>query len=267
MTFGTPALNTKWFFALLAMVACETTAITNRQALHLLPDSQMNQMGDQEYEKIKQTSKIERDTTMRNEVFEIGKRIAAASGANFKWEFELIDEDKTVNAFCLPGGKIAVYTGILKVAENNAALAAVLGHEVAHAVLKHGNERVSQTLIAQGGLTAATIALSNAKYRDVIVGLMGVGAQYGVMLPFSRSHESEADYVGLLYMAKAGYDPREAPKLWTRMAKAGGGGGIELLSTHPDPARRSKVLEGQIADVMDEYNQSDRVGTQKLTIK
>lgn len=258
--------KTNWLIAMLAVVACQTTAVTNRQALNLLPDSQMNELGNQEYKKIKQTSKIEQNSVMRAEVFEIGKRIAAASGANFEWEFELIDDDKSVNAFCLPGGKIAVFTGILPVAANNAALAAVMGHEVAHAVLKHGNERVSQTLITQGGLTAASLALSNTKYRDMIVGLMGAGAQFGIMLPFSRSHESEADYVGLLYMAKAGYDPNEAPKLWARMAKAGGSGGIELLSTHPDPVRRSKALEGQISGVMDAYNKSERVLTKTLTI-
>lgn len=226
----------------IGVAACVTSPETGRTQLSLVSDSQMNSLGAQAYQETLSKSKISRNSALNNEVNAIGRRIAQASGVDYDWEFTVIDEPQTVNAFCLPGGKVAVYTGIVPVAKNNAALAAVMGHEVAHATLRHSAERMSQQLVMQMGLTVASITFSDSKNRNMIAGLLGIGTQFGVVLPFSRYHESEADRVGLEYMAKAGYDPREAVGLWERMGSMGGGRPPEILSTHPDPVRRAKEL-------------------------
>ncbi len=234
------------------VVACVTTPVTKRKQIRLLPESQMNAMGVQAYGEMLSKEKLSTNKRWNEMVARVGRNIAAASGKNYQWEVKLIDDPKTVNAFCLPGGKIAVYTGILPVAKNEAGLAAVMGHEVAHAVLQHGNERVSQGILAQAGLTLTAISLKDSKYRDIIVGGLGVGTQFGVMLPFSRKHESEADRVGVEYMAKAGYDPRESVELWKRMAALGGGSVPEVVSTHPDPMRRAgdlNKLQPELANI------------------
>jgi metalloendopeptidase OMA1, mitochondrial len=189
--------------------------------------------------------------------------VADASGAKFDWEFKLIESDQ-VNAFCLPGGKIGVYTGILKVAKANAGLAAILGHEVAHATAKHGAERVSQSLATAGTMMAAGAAFKDSKYRNVIMGAMGVGTQFGVLLPYGRTQETEADTIGLRYMARAGYEPSESVTLWERMAKQGGGAPPEFLSTHPDSKRRAKDLEKQLGKVSGDYAGSNKQPTQSL---
>ncbi|MDQ3230904.1 MAG: M48 family metallopeptidase, partial [Pseudobdellovibrionaceae bacterium] len=204
-------------------MACVTSPETGRTQLSLVPESQMTQLGAQAYQETLSKSKVSKNAALNKEVAEIGRRIAQASGVDYDWEFTVIDEPQTVNAFCLPGGKVAVYTGIIPVAKNNAALAAVMGHEVAHAVLRHSGERMSQQMVMQMGLAATTLTFSDSKYKNTIAGLLGVGAQFGIALPFSRYHESEADRVGLEYMAKAGYDPREAVGLWERMGAMGGG--------------------------------------------
>lgn len=177
-------------------------------------------------------------------VREVGARIAAATNAPYEWEFVLLDDPETVNAFCLPGGKIAVYSGILPVTQNPDGLAAVLGHEVAHATAHHGAERVSQGLVTQGILDAASASLSTANpmVRTVVMQGLGVGAEVGALLPYSRLHESEADEIGLRYMIRAGYNPHEAVRLWQRMAGLGGGRAPEFLSTHPDPEDRAARL-------------------------
>ncbi len=241
----------------LVMTQCVTTSETHRKAFILVPDAQMNLMGEQSYQEIMKKEKLSKDKQKTEAIVRIGKRIAAASGQKFDWEFKLIDNDKTVNAFCLPGGKIAVYTGILPVAKTEAGLAAVMGHEVAHATLRHGAERVSQSIAAQAGLSVAALSFGNAKHRELILAGLGLGTQVGVLLPFSRKHESEADEVGLKYMAKAGYEPAEAVELWKRMAE-GGGSMPEILSTHPDPLRRSKDLKNQIPKVAALYAASEK---------
>jgi predicted Zn-dependent protease len=229
----------------------------------LVSDEQMAELGEQSYQEILHTEKISTDKAMTAKIVEIGKNIARASGQNYAWEFNLLDS-KTINAFCLPGGKVGVYTGILKVAQTNAGLAAVLGHEVAHAVAKHGAERVSQGLILQGALGAVDIALKDQKNKNLILGGLGLGAQFGVLMPYSRKHESEADEIGLIYMAKAGYDPREAISLWKRMAENGSGGMPEFLSTHPDPLKRAAALERQLPKVMPIYESSKKIPTANL---
>ena len=230
---------------------------TSASRVRLLSESEMNKMGEQSYLDIRRKTKISNDHLMKDKIVRIGKRIAQASGKNYKWEFELFDEPKTINAFCLPGGKIGVYTGIIPVAKNEAGLAAVLGHEVAHATLSHGNERVSQGLIASIGFAAIQAVLGDSRHRDVILGGLGIGAQFGILLPFSRSHESEADRVGTQYMAKAGYDPREAKELWVRMAGTGGKT-PEFMSTHPDPLKRSKALEQNLSEFLPLYQVAEK---------
>lgn len=238
--------------------SCATTPVTDRKQLNFIPDSQMNALGGQAFEDIKKKEKVSNDPKLNEMINRIGKRIAKASGANFDWKFIVIDAPKTVNAFCLPGGKVAFYTGILPVAQNEAAVAAIMGHEVAHATARHGAERMSQVLAVQGGLIALDAGvLRDSKLRGPILGALGLGSQFGVLLPFSRMHEAEADKIGLEYMAKAGYDPAEAPGLWHRMAKTGGKV-PELISTHPDPQRRAAELSKQIPKVMPFYEKSEK---------
>jgi predicted Zn-dependent protease len=227
------------------------------KSIRLLSESQMNSMGESTFREIKAKTKISSNRLLKAKIERIGRRLATVSGKSYNWEFELFDEPKTVNAFCLPGGKIGVYTGIIPVAENEAGLAAVLGHEIAHAILGHGNERVSRGLITSIGLAAFEAALGDSRHRNVIIAGLGIGAQFGIELPFSRSHESAADRVGTLYMARAGYDPRQASTLWVRMAKSSGQG-PEFMSTHPDPLRRSRDLDSQMEEFNKEYQNSEK---------
>ena len=250
------------FTATAVLVACATAPGTNRTQLNLVSDEQMNAEGEAAYEDILSKSKISQKPKLNSEVVNIGRKIAAASGVNYQWEFSVIDEDQ-VNAFCLPGGKVAVYTGIIPVAQNNAALAAIMGHEVAHAVLKHSAERVSQQMVLGVGASIAGGLFANSQYRDAIAAAMGVGVMYGVSLPFSRFHEAEADKLGLEYTAKAGYDPREAVGLWERMG-AQGSRTPEILSTHPDPINRAKGLGKLMPKAMAFYNASVKVPTEPL---
>ena len=266
MRFG---LITAVFLALGSLLsACATTPETGRQQLSLVSDEQMIQMGEEAYKQLLSESKISKNRELNAQVQEIGRRIAQASGVDYNWEFTVIDDPKTVNAFCLPGGKVGVYTGLIPIAENTAGLAAVIGHEVAHAVLRHSSERMSQEMLTKAGLTLASVGFSNSKYRDMIAGALGIGAAYGITLPFSRFHEAEADEVGLEYMAKAGYDPQEAVALWQRMGEVGGGSRPpELLSTHPDPARRAKDLQSKMPGALALYRSSpQKTGTQKFAV-
>jgi predicted Zn-dependent protease len=177
--------------------------------------------------------------------------------ANWAWEFKVL-ESREVNAFCLPGGKVAFYTGIFPVLENEAGLAAVMGHEIAHATARHGGQRITQGLCVQLGLTAAAISLGNQQYREEILGLLGISAMGAIVLPFSRDHELEADRIGLIYMARAGYDPQEGPNLWRRMQKLGGQKPPELLSTHPSDERRIQQLEAMQPQAVEAGKQAPR---------
>jgi len=194
---------------------------------------------------------------MNDLVRRVGTRIAAATGrSNYQWEFKVIEE-KQANAFCLPGGKVAVYTGILPITRDEAGLAAVVGHEVSHAIARHGAERVSQNLLVEMGLTGTMAALSKGDPNTVknIGALLGAGASVGLLLPWGRAQESEADHLGLIYMAKAGYDPHAARDLWVRMAEASKGSGRppEFLSTHPSEATRIKQIEAWLPEAMQYY--------------
>lgn len=251
----------------LVLYACETIPETGRQRPNLVSDAQVNAMGEDAYKELLSTSKLSRNAALTEQVRTMGRRIAQASGADFAWEFNVIEDNKTANAFCLPGGKVGVYTGLIPIAENNAGLAAVVAHEVAHAVLRHSSERMSQQMVLQLGMDITSLSFGNSKYKDMIAGAMGLGAMYGITLPFSRLHEAEADRVGLEYMAKAGYDPEEAVALWYRMGEAGGGRPPELLSTHPDPISRAKDLKKRLPGALALYRASPyKAGTQKIGI-
>lgn len=248
--------------SLLSIAESCATNSEGRQVYNIVPESQMNNMGVQAYQEILDKSKasntlIDHSDSRYQVVERIGKRIAAASGVDYQWEFSAINEPKTVNAFCLPGGKIAVYTGLFPTAQNEAALAAVMGHEVAHATMHHGAERMSQQLTLAGLSLAADMSMGDSKYRDIALGVFGIGAQFGIILPFSRKHESEADAVGLKYAAKAGYNPEAAIGLWERMGAAGKSP-PEFMSTHPDPSNRREALAAMQDEVRPLYDQSEK---------
>ncbi len=247
-------------FALLLVAACSTT-MTGRKQLTLIDDAKMDALGAAAFTDIKQQGKVDRDAAANAYVHCVADPILAvipkggAAPKDGKWELIVFD-DATPNAFALPGGKIGVHTGMLKVATTPGQLAAVIGHEIGHVLLRHGNERMSQTIVAQSTMEAGSIALSQTKpaYRDAVVGGLGVGAQYGVLLPFSRKHESEADVVGQRFMAEAGFDPTEAIKLWQKMAKLSQGQQPpEWMSTHPANETRIQNLEANLPRARELY--------------
>ncbi|GAB1724129.1 MAG: M48 family metalloprotease [Nitrospira sp. CR1.1] len=253
---------------LLVTTGCQTNPYTGRWQLMMMPMSQEVQMGAQAYADVKSDPNMRPSTDPREiepvkrvaaRVIEAAKRSKYGEMANeFEWEVTVIKDDKTMNAFALPGGKIAVYTGIFPVAKTEAGLAAVMGHEVVHALARHGGERMSQNTLAQTTLQAIGIALGVSGANPVLsqagMAALGVGAQVGVLLPFSRKHESEADYVGVLLAADAGYDPREAIHLWQRMGELSGGKApSEFMSTHPSHETRIQQLEEWMAEAMPVY--------------
>jgi len=252
---------------LILLSACAPVPITERRSLQILPDSALAALSLQQYSEVLKKSKLSNDSLKVQMVRRVGGRIAQAteeffreSGMeeeiqNYKWEFNLVEDDKVVNAWCMPGGKVAVYTGLLPVAGDETGLAVVLGHEIAHAIAKHGNERMSQGLLAQlGGIgLAAALGSQPATTTNLFMTAYGAGAQLGVLLPYSRVHESEADRIGLVLMAKAGYDPRQAIPFWERMNAKGGSRPPEFLSTHPAPETRIENLKTLMPEAMRYY--------------
>ena len=254
--------------ALASLVGCETNPYTGRSQLLMTSVSQEMQMGAQAYDQVKSDPKMRPSQDPREiepvkrvaaRIVEAAKRSKYAEMANqFQWEVTVIKDDKTMNAFALPGGKIAVYTGIFPVAKTEAGLAAVLGHEVTHALARHGAERMSQGQLTNVTLqvlgTAAGTAGGNAMLGQAAMAALGAGVQVGVLLPFSRKHESEADYIGILLAADAGYDPRESVHLWERMEQVSGGKGpSEFLSTHPGHETRIEQLKKWMPEAMAIY--------------
>ena len=224
----------------------QTVPETGRTQLVDISRDQEAALGLQSYREILKQERVVRTGEAAEAVKEIGRRIAAVTNSEgFEWEYNLI-ESPQVNAFCMPGGKVAVYTGIMPVAKNANGLAAIMGHEIAHAIARHGAERMAHQKLVQIGTMAAGVAVSDMDpaQQRAVMGALGAGAQYGVLLPFSREHESEADYMGLLYVARACFDPTEAPKLWERMGQASGGRGpAEFASTHPSHETRIRQFE------------------------
>jgi predicted Zn-dependent protease len=224
----------------LALLAACATSPTGRSQLVLMPESEINQMGLQAFTTIKSETKVDRSTVTNRYVQCVAQAITREVGGN--WEV-VVFNDSDANAFALPGGKIGVYTGLLKVAENQDQLATVIGHEVAHVLAHHSNERVSQKFAVEQGLNLiSAIASPQSGTGQTLMGLLGVGAQYGVLMPYSRIQESEADIMGLDLMAKAGFDPRQSTKLWVNMSRAGGSAPPEFLSTHPSDSSRISGL-------------------------
>ncbi|KMP10914.1 peptidase M48 family protein [Candidatus Nitromaritima sp. SCGC AAA799-C22] len=219
---------------LAVVTACVTTPVSKKSAFIMIPMRQEISLGKQAYNQILEKEKDSEDKEMAALVERIGQRIAAVSAMpDLEWEFRLI-ESKQQNAFALPGGKVAVYTGLLPVAMNEAGLATVMSHEIAHVIARHGAQRMTQQLILTAGLMATAISLEDNNQKNMIMAALGVGLTYGFTLPFSRSNEAEADQIGLVYMARAGYDPNEAVRFWKRFTDDKGGQQIpEFLSTHP----------------------------------
>ncbi|MFB3785503.1 MAG: M48 family metallopeptidase [bacterium] len=249
----------------LALFACAVTPLTHRQQLALIPESQLVQLSMTSYKETLGKAKISQDSKEVEPVVRVGKRLAAAteqylktqgySTENYSWEFNVIKDDNTVNAWCMPGGKIAVYTGILPITRDDTGLAVVMGHEIAHAVANHGSERLSQSLLVELGGAALSVALQQqpAKTQELFMQAYGAGSQVGVLLPYDRLHESEADRIGLTLMALAGYDPRESVPFWQRMNQVGGQRPPEFLSTHPAPESRIANIQQYIPEAMAYY--------------
>jgi predicted Zn-dependent protease len=228
--------------------SCQAAPVTGRNQLILLPESQDAQMGLQAYQQIKHEEKISTDPKLNQEVNEVGRRIAAVSGhPEWDWQFTVFQNDEP-NAFALPGGKVGVYTGLFKVAKNQAQLATVLGHEVGHAIARHGAERMSQGMLEQAGLAVLGVA-TGPGYAE----LAAQAAQLAIVLPYSRTQESEADHIGLILMAKAGYDPRESISLWENFQKLGGDRPPEFLSTHPSEGTRIQRLQELMPEALAVY--------------
>lgn len=250
--------------------SCSKVPITGRKQLNLLPESEMMSTALTQYNTfLKENPPLPANNANAELVKSVGNKMSQAvikfmaqnnmsdRIAGYKWEFNLVD-NKEVNAWCMPGGKVVVYSGLLPVTKDENGLAFVMGHEIAHAVARHGNERMSQQLALQSGGIALDVALSQqpTETRQLYNMAYGVGTQVGATLPFSRLHESEADKLGLIFMAVAGYDPRTAPALWGRMAAAGGSKPPALLSTHPTDQKRQKDMEEFMPKAMKYYIES-----------
>lgn len=250
---------------ILVLQSCSTVAVTGRSQLNLVNDSDVLTSSLTQYGDYMKTAKKSTNKTQTAMVTRVGKKIAAATEQylrtnglereikNYSWEFNLVQSDE-VNAFCMPGGKIVVYEGIMKLISSEDELAVIVGHEVAHAVAKHSNERMSQQILAQYGSQALATALSNksAVTQQIAGTVYGLGTQYGVMLPFSRKHESEADYMGLVFMKIAGYNPDAAVTFWKKMS-AQGGTTPEFLSTHPSDSRRIDDINKALPEIKQKY--------------
>jgi predicted Zn-dependent protease len=253
----------------LMLLACSTVAVTGRKQLNLIPSSTMLSMSNEQYSEFLKANKLSANQEETQMVKRAGGRIEKAVEKYFadqglsdklkdySWEFNLVESDE-VNAWCMPGGKVVVYTGILPITQNESGLAVVMGHEIAHAVAQHGNERMSQMLVTQlGGLALSEAIKSKPEQTQQLwMTAFGVGAQLGVLLPYSRLQESEADHLGLIFMAMAGYDPHTAVAFWERMAKMKQGQAPpEFLSTHPSDENRIKDIKALIPEAMQYYNE------------
>ncbi|MCU7493688.1 MAG: M48 family metallopeptidase [Ignavibacteria bacterium] len=262
----------KKFYLLFLLLAafsleCSTVPLTGRRQLDLVPASQMLSMSFQQYGEFLKQNKLSTDANATAMVKRVGQRIQHAVEKymadnnlsdqlkGYQWEFNLV-ESKEVNAWCMPGGKVVVYTGILPLTQDESGLAVVLGHEISHAVAKHGDERMSQGLLTQLGGVALQVALQSKpqQTQQLFMAAFGVGAQVGILLPFSRTQESEADHLGLIFMSMAGYDPNTALSFWQRMAAQSKGAPPEFLSDHPSDQSRINKIKDEIPEAMKYYN-------------
>ena len=252
----------------LMLLSCSTVPLTGRRQLNIIPDATVLSMSFQEYDAFMKENKLSTNTTQTATVKRVGKKVQTAVESYFAqqgmsaelsgyaWEFNLV-ENEDLNAWCMPGGKVVVYTGILPVTKDEAGLAVVMGHEIAHAVAKHGNERMSQQLVTQMGGVALSTALEEKpeQTKQLWTAAFGLGSQVGVLLPFSRLQETEADKLGLIFMAMAGYDPHKAVDFWKRMAsQQEGAAPPEFLSTHPSDETRIQKLNELVPEAMKYYS-------------
>ena len=246
------------FAAIVMFLSCSTNPFTGKKTLALVPNSQIFPTAFAEYDQFLTENKVVKGTADANMVKNVGQKIAVAAerwlNANgyqgylegYQWEYNLV-QDPTINAWCMPGGKIVVYTGILPIADGEAGLAAIMGHEVSHALANHGQQRMSAGMLQQLGAVAGNVTIKDEQSLNIFNQAYGVGTQVGVMLPFSRSNEAEADEIGLYLMAIAGYEPMEAANLWRRMsAQSGGSSQPEILSTHPSNQSRINDIEALV---------------------
>ena len=254
-------------FGLTLIYSCATVPVTGRKQLSLVSSAEINGMSATEYATVIKKGPLSTNAEQTQMIKRVGERIKAgveqymaSKGASdqlagFNWEFNLIQDDKTVNAWCMPGGKVAFYTAILPICKDESGIAVVMGHEVAHAIANHGRERMSQGLLEEFGLSTLGAAMGQnpTMTSQIFMQAVGAGAQVG-MLKFSREHESEADHIGLIFMSMAGYDPQQAPKFWERMvAMSGGQKPPEFLSTHPSDETRIAALNGWMPEAMQYY--------------
>ena len=254
---------------LLILVACAKVPITNRTQFIILPRAFEMQLGASAYTSMLETEKVSKNKHYAQTVTRVGQRIAAVSHTpNLRWRYTVFDNDKLVNAFALPGGKIGVYTGMMPVAQTEAGLATVMAHEVAHATARHGGERLSLGILLEMGSAALASAMKKKDKgtQSRVLAAYGIGTALVVALPFSRKQEVEADRIGLIYMAKAGYDPREAIPFWQRMGAAGRGAPPEFLSTHPGYRTRVKNLRKWMPEAMEYYEASRKAPNNRIII-
>ncbi len=251
---------------MLFLYSCSSVPLTNRKQLNLLPESELVAMSLTAYSDFLKQNKVAQNTAEGRMVKDVASKIATAAEnylrqnglgsriSEFQWEYNLI-EDNTPNAWAMPGGKIVVYSGILPYTKTVEGLAVVIGHEIAHVVARHGNERMSQGLLIQTGALALSVALAEkpAETQQLFMAAYGIGSTVGISLPFSRSHEYEADYLGLLFMAMAGYNPNAAIEFWERMSAMGGSKPPEYLSTHPSDQNRIARIKKIMPDAMKYY--------------
>ena len=246
--------------------ACSSVPFSDRKQMTLIPESQMLSMSRSQYSEVKSKSKIVTGTSDAQRIQRVGRNLSIEidqwlkeEGINrtFEWEFVLINSDQ-VNAWCMPGGKVAFYTGIMRYCDSDDAVAVIMGHEIAHAICRHGNERMSAQLLTLAGGVALAVALREqpSQTRNLWLLAYGVGTTVGAILPFSRGHESEADRLGLYLMARAGYDPRESVAFWQRMKQGKKTSVPEFLSTHPSHETRIKNLQKEMPKAMVEYQKS-----------
>ncbi|MDH6534501.1 M48 family peptidase [Parabacteroides sp. 52] len=253
------------FVAFLLLTGCSTVPLTGRRQVMLVSEQEVLTSSLSQYGEYMKTAKKSTSKTQTDQVVRVGKKIAAATEAylkenglaeevkNFSWEFNLV-QDQEMNAFCMPGGKIVVNEGLMKIVTSDDELAVVMGHEVAHAVAKHSNERMSQQLLTQygGALVGLAVSQKNEAVQGVANSVYALGSQVGVILPFSRKHESEADYMGLILMTMAGYNPQVAVHFWEKMSAGGGGSVPEFLSTHPSGGQRISDIQRYLPE-MEKY--------------
>ncbi|MDH6304254.1 putative Zn-dependent protease [Parabacteroides sp. PF5-5] len=252
--------------SLLILSSCGSVPLTGRKQMLLVSDQEVLTSSLTQYGSFMKEAKVSTNQTQVAQIVRVGKKIAAATEAylkasgleseiqNFSWEFNLV-QSKDVNAFCMPGGKIVFYEGIMPYFSSDAEVAAVMGHEVAHAVAKHSNERMSTQLMSEYGAAILGQAVSgkSAAVQTLASTVYGLGSQYGVMLPYSRKHEYEADHMGLIFMAIAGYNPEAAVTFWTKMAQGGTASVPEIMSTHPSDANRIAELQKYLPDALRYY--------------